>query len=85
MRAKVIDLKKYKAKKKKVVPIRPETEEEEEEEEIEPVTVKVEKHNDRAIINLSTKTSWFRINQDNFELLVSQVRKTMNWKKHERL
>jgi histidinol dehydrogenase len=74
MRAKIIDLKKYKAKKNKV-------EEMAIEEEIEPVTVRVSKQGDKAIINLSTNTNWFRINQDNFELFVNQVKKTMNWKK----
>jgi len=74
MRAKIIDLKKYKTKKSKI-------KEAKIEEEIEPVTVKVSKQDDKAVINLSTNTNWFRINQANFELLVTQVRKTMNWKK----
>jgi hypothetical protein len=68
MRAKIIDLKKYKTAK------------EEEYEEIEPVTIKIGKQDDKAIITLSTKTNWFRINEENFELLVNQIRKTMNWK-----
>lgn len=74
MRAKIIDLKKYRTKKNKI-------EEAKIEEEIEPVTVKISKQDDKAVINLSTNTNWFRINQANFELLVAQIRRTMNWKK----
>jgi hypothetical protein len=81
MRAKIIDLKKYKAKKKIKIVSSPAPEETTEQEIIEPVTVKIIKQDEKAIIHLSTKTNWFRINHANFELLVLQVRKTMNWKK----